>query len=90
MILYRYHDTSWLPKSMCNPKDNLVRMTRTLFGIGTIRKCVVSVLEVEVKLKLPIVLEDVNNHTEILKDYKVVVEWKEEQVIDNSLHFNDC
>ena len=65
-------------------------MIRTMFGIGTIRKCVVSVLEVEVKLKLPIVLEDVNNHTEILKDYKVVVEWKEEQVIDNSLHFNDC
>ena len=28
-----------LPKSMCNPKDNLVRMIRTMFGIGTIRKC---------------------------------------------------
>ena len=41
-----------LPKSMCNPKDNLVRMIRTLCVIGTIRKCVVSVLEVEVKLKL--------------------------------------
>ena len=40
---------------MCNPKDNLVRMIRTMFGIGTIRKCVVSVLplEVEVKLNLP-------------------------------------
>ena len=37
---------------MCNPKDNLVRMIRTMFGIGTIRKCVVSVLEVEVKVKL--------------------------------------
>ena len=24
-----------LPKSMCNPKDNLVRMIRTIFGIGT-------------------------------------------------------
>ena len=42
-------------KSMCNPKDNLVRMIRTMFGIGTIHKCVVSVLEVEVKLNLIIV-----------------------------------
>ena len=66
MILYRYHDTSWLPKigrlrkcrlpkSMCNPKYNLVRMIRTMFGIGTIRKCVISVLKVgvEVELNLP-------------------------------------
>ena len=65
MILYQYHDTSWQPKigrlrkcrlskSMWNPKDNLVRMIRTMFSIGTIRKWVVSVLEVEVKLDLPI------------------------------------
>ena len=47
---------------MCNPKDNLVRMIRTMFGIGTIRKCVVSVLEVEVKLNLlTVVLPTVNN-----------------------------
>ena len=38
---------------MYNPKDNLVRMIKTMFGISTIRKCVVSVLEVEVKLNLP-------------------------------------
>ena len=38
---------------MCNPKDNLVRMIRTMFGIGTIRKCVV--LEVEVELNLIII-----------------------------------
>ena len=36
-------------ETMCNPKDNLVRMIRTMFGIGTIRKCVVSVLVLEVK-----------------------------------------
>ena len=63
MILYWYHDTSWLPKidrlrkcwlskSMCNPKDNLVRMIRTMFDIGTIRKCVVLEVEVEVEVKL--------------------------------------
>ena len=40
---------------MCNPKDELVRMIRTIFGIDTIRQFVVSVLEVEVKLNLPTV-----------------------------------
>ena len=64
MILFWYHDTSWLPKigrlrevstseTICNPKDNLVRMIRTMFGIGTIRKYMASVLEMEVKLSLP-------------------------------------
>ena len=38
---------------MCNPKDELVRMIRIIFGIGTIRQFVLSVLEVEVKLNLP-------------------------------------
>ena len=58
----RYHDTSWLPKigvdnrNPCvNPKLELVRMIRTIFGIGTIRECVVSALKVEVELNLPIV-----------------------------------
>ena len=32
-------------------KDELVRMIRTVFGIGAIRQFVVSVLEVEVKLR---------------------------------------
>ena len=47
----------WLSKSMCNPKDNLVRMIRTMFGIGTIRKYV----EVEVKPKTPTSMIDQND-----------------------------
>ena len=42
---------------MCNPKDNLVRMIRTMFGIGTIRKYV----EVEVKPKTPTSMIDQND-----------------------------
>ena len=49
---------------MCNPKDELVRVIRTVFGIGTIRKRVVSELEVEVKL----------NHHIIKSNYEF--EWK--------------
>ena len=41
-----------LPKSTCNLKDELVGMIRTIFGIGTIRQLVVSVLEVDVKFNL--------------------------------------
>ena len=50
---------------MCNPKDELVRMIRTIFGIDTIRQFVVSVLEVDVKLNLPNLNRGTSHHIEL-------------------------
>ena len=95
--IMQYHDTSWLPKigrlrkvskSMCNPKDNLVRMIKTIFGIGTIRKSVVSVLEV--KLNLPNIsvwttINSENYYTVYTVHIFIIVPFKLQLLLNNTV-----